>query len=104
MELIVTLASANLIYLLIAFCSSFISYMLYDFMQDGMILDFYRKAIEKLPSILGKPLGLCLKCFHVWINIFIFSIHVIEGGNINLFFFIIATAISYHILLKNWYN
>lgn len=78
--------------------------MLYDFMQENMIFNFYKKTIEKLPDFLSKPLGLCLKCFHIWICIIIFSIHVIKDGDSNLFFFIIATAISYHILLKNWYS
>lgn len=31
-------------------------------MEDGMILNPYKKWLQKMPSWIGKPLGLCIKC------------------------------------------
>lgn len=76
-----------------------VSYMLFDFMQDGMIFSRYGKWLETINQTLAKPLGACLKCFHVWVCI-------IAGIIIGVTFlkFIILLSISYVILVKLFYN
>lgn len=51
-----------------------------------------------------KPLGLCLKCFHVWICILVFALLT----NFDILFFInikfiLALSLSYGILVKEYY-
>lgn len=77
----------------------FLSFMLYDFMQDGMIFGWYGKLIDRLPTWLNKPLGGCLKCFHVWVVIF-------AGLWLGIPFekFIISLGCSYVILDKMFYR
>ena len=77
----------------------FVSFMLYDFMQEGMIFSKYGKWIETLPEWLYKPLGGCLKCFHVWC--------VIVAGiyfGVPIDKFIISLGCSYVILDKVFYR
>ena len=118
MEKIVNLASANYSYLALLIVP-YLSYMLYDFMQPNMILSWYgdwlrkeqdfnkkTKVLKKhLPiPIYKKPLGLCLKCFHIWVCIIIF---LILNNFEFLFFinlkFIFALSLSYGILVKEYY-
>ena len=139
MESIVKYVSANLVYLLLIY-SYCVSYMLYDFMQDGMIFSFYGRWLRKeenrnleiethnnrlsedlekgiielselklidkvIVPIWKKPLGLCLKCFHIWIYIILYIIILIFlNQSINVAFFIISISISYHKLVKNYYS
>ena len=139
MESIVKYVSANLVYLLLIY-SYCVSYMLYDFMQDGMIFSFYGRWLRKeenrnleieshnnrlsedlekgiielselklidkvIVPIWKKPLGLCLKCFHIWIYIILYIIILIFlNQSINVAFFIISISISYHNLVKNYYS
>lgn len=77
----------------------FLSFMLYDFMQDGMIFGWYGKLIDRLPTWLNKPLGGCLKCFHVWVVIF-----VAVWLDIPFEKFIISLGCSYVILDKMFYR
>lgn len=125
---IVEIVIANYIYIIICF-SYHISYMLYDFMQDGMIFSFYgnwlKKEINynKFVDIYNqkedtkilmekvelkswkKPLGLCLKCFHVWINILIILIsYFLLNQNFNFFIFTICMAYSYTKLAEKYYE
>ena len=124
MEKIVTLASVDLVLLL----SPFLSYMLYDFMQDGMIFERWGKWLreesdfnEMLESekqkgnsswtdddwdeekikvpFWKKPLGLCLKCFHVWVVIIL---ALVIG--VPFLKFIISLGVSYVILVKLFYD
>lgn len=123
MEKIVIDVYANYGYLLMGF-SYYLSYMLYDFMQDDMIFSFYgnwlkkeqkfNKIVElnnsnesnqlmefiKIPSW-KKPLGLCLKCFHIWIFIIL---QIIFIKQFSLLLFILCLSFSYHKLVKNYYN
>jgi hypothetical protein len=73
-----------------------LSFMLYDFFQEGMIFEFYGKWLDRLPINLAKPLGLCLKCFHIWVVI-IFAVLFLD---VSILKFIISTSISYVILVK----
>jgi len=77
----------------------FLSFMLYDFMQDGMIFSFWGKLIDGLPTWLNKPLGGCLKCFHVWVVIV-----VAVWLDIPFEKFIISLGCSYVILDKMFYR
>lgn len=65
MEKIVEIVSVSIL------LTPFLSFMLYEFMQEGMIFSFWGKFIDGLPTWLNKPLGGCLKCFHVWVVIFV---------------------------------
>lgn len=124
MQEIVSHVIANYAYIIIAF-SYYISFMLYDFMQDGMIFGFYGKWLKKEETynkfvdahnskedttilldyvevpFWKKPLGLCLKCFHVWIALIIAIIFL---ENINYLLLIVTISFSYHKLVQNYYN
>lgn len=91
MEKIVSLAYVELFILLLPF----VSYMLYDFTQEGMIFERYGSWLNTINPFIAKPLGLCLKCFHVWIVI-IFSLIL----GVTFIKFIISLGISYVILIK----
>jgi hypothetical protein len=95
MEKIVSLANVELFILFLPF----LSFMLYDFTQSGMIFQKYGNWLKKINPFLGKPLGLCLKCFHVWIVI-IFSLII----GVSFIKFIISLGISYVILVKLFYD
>ena len=73
--------------------------MLYDFMQDRMIFEKYGNWLETINPFLAKPLGSCLKCFHVWIVI-IFSLIL----GVTFIKFIISLGASYVILVKLFYD
>ena len=138
MERIENLALANYSYLALLLVP-YLSYMLYDWMQDGMILEWYGDWLRKEESrnkeidfhnelqqndlekglitmnevyllkkvktpFYKKPLGLCLKCFHVWICILVF----LSLSNFDFLFFInikfiLALSLSYGILVKEYY-
>ena len=104
MREIVEIVSANWIYIVLVY-SYAVSYMLYDFMQDGMIFSFYGKWLKSINSTLAKPLGACLKCFHVWIfiTLYIISLYMFNQS-FNVLLLIIALGFSYHNLVKNYYN
>lgn len=91
MEKIVMIVFANYWVLL----SPCLSYMLYDFFQEGMIFEKYGKWLETINPTIAKPLGNCLKCFHVWI---FFFVSLLSG----IFFikYILLLALSYVILIK----
>lgn len=91
---IASLVSADYLVLLMPM----MSFMLYDFMQDGMIFSRYGKWLNTLPSWLAKPMGLCLKCFHIWVCILFF---IFFGESLQTF--ILLTPTSYLILLKLYY-
>lgn len=74
------------------------SYMLFDFMQPGMIFEKYGKMLMSFPEWLAKPMGLCLKCFHIWVCIFFF---IFFGEDFSKF--ILLLPVSYLILLKLYY-
>lgn len=95
MEKIVSLANVELFILFLPF----LSFMLYDFTQSGMIFEKYGNLLKKINPFLAKPLGLCLKCFHVWIVI-IFSLII----GVSFIKFIISLGISYVILVKLFYD
>jgi hypothetical protein len=78
----------------------FLSYMLYDFMQEGMIFGRYGKWLETINPFLAKPLGLCLKCFHVWVVIG-FTLLFLD---FELSKFIISLGASYVILDKSFFK
>lgn len=103
--MIVQFVSANYVYILLVF-SYAVSFMLYDFMQEGMIFEFYGKWLNNgKNNIIKKPLGLCLKCFHVWVYIMILILSIVFfNQNFNLLFFIITLGLSYSKLVKNYYN
>jgi len=104
MEKIVILASVNYQYLAL-FLAPYLSYMLYDFMQSNMIFEKYGNWLRNGKNeFIKKPLGLCLKCFHVWICIFLFN--YLNGFDILFFInikFILALSLSYGILVKEYY-
>ncbi len=95
MEKIAQIVNVDLVVLLLPF----LSYMLYDFMQVGMVFEKYGTWLNTINQTLAKPLGKCLKCFHVWIVI-ISSIII----GISFFKFIILLSISYVILVKLFYD
>jgi hypothetical protein len=76
-----------------------LSFMLYDFMQDEMIFNKYGKWLNTINPTLAKPLGKCLKCFHVWIFIII---SLIVG--VDFFKFITTLPLTYLILIKFFYS
>lgn len=135
MEKIVSLAFANWQYITILFLPYF-SYMIYDFMQDGMIFSWFGnwlrkeenlnkiidekikiaiienedlKVIKKIESekikipFYKKPLGQCLKCFHIWICIIFIMAYVdfLFFTNIKI---LIAISLSYSVLVKEYYK
>lgn len=52
-----------------------------------------------------KPLGNCLKCFHVWICIIFTIIFSLRYHlDFNLFKWVLSVSISYYILIKNHYE
>lgn len=95
MEKIVSLADVELFILFLPF----LSFMLYDFIQKGMIFEKYGDWLETINPFVAKPLGLCLKCFHVWVVI-IFSLFI----GVHFIKFIISLGISYVILVKLFYD
>jgi len=95
MEKIASLAHVSYILLL----TPFMSYMLVDFMQAGMIFESYGKWLQNINPIFAKPLGLCLKCFHVWIVFFVALFFNVEIDK-----FIITLPISYVILIKLFFD
>ena len=104
MEKIVNLALANYSYITLLLVP-YLSYMLYDWMQDEMILEWYGKWLNNgKHEFIKKPLGKCLKCFHVWICILVFALLT----NFDILFFInikfiLALSLSYGILVKEYY-
>lgn len=135
---IVEFVCANYHYLLLIY-SYKISYMLYDFMQDGMIFSLYgkwlrreenrnleiemhnnrlsedlEKGIIELSELRfidritvpfwKKPLGKCLKCFHVWVFLLLFIFCLFIGKDFDFLFFITSLAISYTKLAKDYYE
>lgn len=85
-----------------------LSHMLYDFFQKGMIFEFYGNWLFKeerqeldMPFY-KKPLGGCLKCFHIWVCIF-FTLSY-SGFDVDIYKWILAVSISYYILIKNHYE
>ena len=94
MDVIVSLVNVNVV------LSFAVSFMLFDFMQKDMIFQKWYSVISFLPEWMQKPLGMCLKCFHIWVGIFIFLI----TGDYDLLKFIISIAISYVILVKLFYE
>jgi len=75
-------------------------------LEKGIIELSELKLIDKInvPSW-KKPLGLCLKCFHIWIYLILYIIILIFlNQSINVAFFIISISISYHKLVKNYYS
>lgn len=119
----------------------FVSSMLYDFFQKGMIFEFYGNWLFKedrhnemvesntLPPMdftkgglvtneiiqdygkiketpfYKKPLGNCLKCFHIWVCIvFTLSYFLLNHLDLNLFKWITSVGISYFILIKKNYE
>jgi len=93
---IVSLVNVDYIWLLL---TPLLSYMLYDFMQDGMIFERYGKWLETINKTIAKPLGLCLKCFFVWVFILVWLCL-----NIGIFIvfvkFILLLSLAYLFLLK----
>lgn len=104
MERIVSLAFANYPYLAILLVP-YLSYMLYDFTQPNMIFSFYGDWLRNGKNdFIKKTLGLCLKCFHVWLSMLVFGILV----DFDILFFIsikfiLALSLSYGILIKEYY-
>lgn len=84
---------------IIVLLTPFLSYMLFDFMQDGMIFQKYGKWLDTINETVAKPLGKCLKCFHIWVAIIV---SIIFG--ISLSKFIISIGLSYVILVKLFYD
>jgi hypothetical protein len=140
----------NEIYLMIL-ALPFVSSMIYDLFQNGMIFEFYgnwlfkedrlNEPLEEKIAILKeeletkkltltnygiesinkelsdlensikptlfykKPLGGCLKCFHIWVCIiFTLSYLLLNHLDVNLFKWIVCVGISYFILIKNHYE
>ena len=86
---IVSLVNVDYIWLLL---TPLLSYMLYDFMQEGMIFERYGKWLETINKTIAKPLGLCLKCFFVWVFILIVLVK-----------FILLLSLAYLFLIKLFY-
>lgn len=94
MDLIVSLVNVDFIVLILPM----MSFMLYDFMQPEMVFEKYGKWLQTINPFIGKPLGLCLKCMHIWICILFF---VFFGQD--FYKFILLLPVSYLILLKLYY-
>lgn len=54
----------------ISFTGVALAIMLTDFMQPGMIFDFYGAWLDKIGEFIAKPLGGCITCFSMWCIIF----------------------------------
>lgn len=98
----VSLVSVNQFVLLML---PFVSGMVYDFFQEGMIFSFYGDFLFKeereglnMPKW-KKPIGGCLKCFHVWVCI-LFLLIVGDFKFINL----PLISVSYFILTISYYR
>ena len=70
-----------------------------DYQTEGMILAPYRKLIERL-GWWGKPLGLCPKCFNVWLVVG--CVVCIELGLNVIPYTVCAIGISNFTLKKVW--
>ena len=67
--------------------------MLYALGEPGMILDWYQKLIGRLPEVLWKPLGGCLKCFSGQVGFWFYLIVYLEDYNIFNHLFFTSTVI-----------
>lgn len=78
--------------------SPFVAFMLYDFIQEGMIFENYGRWVSKVDNdgFVPKykyPLGFCLKCFGFWI-ILIYTLLPFS----NILLFTIVIGVAYYIL------
>lgn len=73
---------------LILLCLSTASFSLFvDMcMEEGMILHWYYKLIERLPEVLFKPLGGCIYCFSAWCFVLFYCLS--DGGDKNFVLFL----------------
>lgn len=77
----------------------FFSGMLYDFFQPGMVFGRYGEWLFKDEKWWKKPLGACLKCFHIWVCIgYILALGTLDIKNI------LYISISYFILTTCYYK
>lgn len=102
-----TVMTANVNYLVLLILP-FFSGMINDFFQSGMAFsrygDFLYKEIreEKEMPKWKKPIGGCLKCFHVWVCIvwIVASTHL----HFDIVKFILFLSLSYYILTNRYYE
>lgn len=99
---IATLVNVNGIILLLL---PFFSGMVYDFFQPGMIFSrygdwlFHEERLEWNMPWYKKPLGGCLKCFHIWVCI----VFIILSGDISAKY-LTHIGVSYYILTRSYYG
>lgn len=102
MDGIANLVNANAVVLLLL---PFFSGMLYDFFQHGMVFGkhgdwLFAEERNGLPMPwYKKPLGGCLKCFHIWICIGF----IVVSGDINAKY-LPFIGVSYYILTYVYYG
>lgn len=102
MEEIATLVNANCFILLLL---PFLSGMLYDFFQPGMVFSKYGDFVfkeereDKEPKWWKKPIGGCLKCMHVWVCI----LFILWTGDIDAKY-VPFISLSYYILTLCYYR
>ena len=97
--------------ILIGYSSAYISKILDYSFNKGNILDFYYifllKYIEPISPKLAKPLGMCIKCFSIWICFIVFFIFILFS-EINFkdfwFYIFISQGISASIIYKKEYK
>jgi hypothetical protein len=89
--------------IVIGFCSAQITRVLDFSFNEGNILESYYlfllKYIQPISKKLAKPLGICIKCFSVWVCFFIFLIFSIYL-HIPWYFLLISEGISAYIIYK----
>ena len=103
----VTVMTANVNYLVLLILPFFTG-MINDFFQSGMIFsrygDFLYKELreDKEMPFWKKPIGGCLKCFHVWVCIG--WIAFTQGCETDIVKFILFLSLSYYILTNRYYE
>ena len=79
---------------------SLITFIFYALGEPGMIFDWYQKLIGRLPELLWKPLGGCLRCFSGQVGFWFYLIVYFKEYNFfDHLFFVSATiflSMVYH--------
>jgi hypothetical protein len=89
--------------IVIGFCSAQITKVVDFSFNEGNILDWYYilllKYVEPISKKLAKPLGMCIKCFSVWVCFLIFLIFSLYLS-IPWYYVLISQGISAFIIYR----
>ena len=81
-----------------------LSLTFHHFCEEEMIFFKYQKLLKKLPAWIAKPLGRCIFCHNVWVNVAMFwaviligwiTVSPAEGALILLYLVCISNIVLY---------